>query len=107
MSIATASCAIRSAASSRTAIRRPASAGSSTSCVQRRVEEDAKRAERLTAPLRPESDEDDVSASDPDVERGGLAVQVLLANQVTGQQRRPAVRVAGEHNAVEPIEPLE
>ena len=54
---------------------------------ERRVEEHAERAERLAAPLRPEADEDDVAVAVANVERGCMALENLLAEQVAGQER--------------------
>ena len=62
-------------------------ASTNRTAVHRRVEEDAQRAERLAAPLRPEAEEDNVPAIDLDVERRSLAVQVLLADQIAREKR--------------------
>ena len=48
---------------------------------QQRVEDDPERAERLSAPLRPEAEQHDVTIAMLDVERRGLAVQMFLAEQ--------------------------
>ena len=53
--------------------------------VERGIEEHAERAEWLTAPLRAEADEDDVSAAEPHVESGGLTLQRLLPEEISGK----------------------
>lgn len=73
----------------------------------RRIEQHLERTERLPAPLRTETQEHDVASVEVDVERGGLAVQGLLADQIARQQRRARVLVPREQGALEAVERLE
>src|SRR5439155_14117398 len=60
--------------------------------------------EGLTSPLRAETNEHNVTALALDVERRRLSLDVLLAKQVAGQQRRARRRVLRQHRPFEPVE---
>src|ERR1051326_6106867 len=68
--------------------------------VERGVENDTERAERLAAPLWPESDQHDMSAVMLDIDRRRLPLNVFLAEQITRYERRPGVRVLRQHDDV-------
>jgi hypothetical protein len=57
----------------------PAAPSADRPAEQRRVEQHAERAERLAAPLRPESDEHHVAATVLHVQRGRVVMKVFLA----------------------------
>ena len=67
----------------------------SAAAEQRRVEQHAERAERLAAPFRAEAEQHDVAGVELHVERGGFALQILLANQIAREQRRSGFLILG------------
>ncbi len=54
---------------------------------QRRIEQRPEVAERLSAPLRPEAEEDNVAVALLHVESGRVTLQVFPTEQITGNQR--------------------
>src|SRR6187397_527769 len=73
--------------------------------VKNRIKDDPEAPERLTAPLRPEAEQDDVSLAERHIERDRLAREHVLAEQKAGG-KHVLVRVAHQHRAVETLERL-
>src|SRR3972149_3116067 len=59
---------------------------------------------RPPPPLRPEPDQHHVPAPVLHVEGGGVALQVLLAQQVAGQQRGPLRRILRQGRSLRPLD---
>ena len=74
---------------------------------QQCIEENLERAERLSAPFRPETQQDDVPRVELHVECGGLSIQVLFANEIPGQERRSGLLIRRQHAARESFRGLE
>src|SRR5437762_2753340 len=74
---------------------------------QRRVEQHSERTERLPAPLGSEAKKHDMACIELNVECRGLPEQMLLADQVTGQQRRSPFPIPRQHRPLEPVLRLE
>src|SRR5262249_31569240 len=71
------------------------------------IEQHLERAEGLAAPFRPEADQHDAPGVERQVERCGLALQVLFADEITRQERRAGFLIARDHRALEPVLCLE
>src|SRR6478735_4279235 len=56
--------------------------------VQHRIEQYPECAERLPAPFGTETEQHHVAGLDQHIERGGLALQILLTDQISRKERR-------------------
>src|SRR5262249_17138601 len=70
------------------------------------IEQDPECAERLAAPFGAETNQHDVTGVERHVERRRFALQILLADEIPGQQRRARFLVARDHGSLESLERL-
>src|SRR6266540_3002676 len=68
-----------------------------------RVEQDLERAEGLPAPFGPETEEDDMPGIELHIQCRRLAIEMLLTDEVTGQQRRSGILILRERLALESL----